>query len=49
MSEGNEDDPDVAAASFVGMHMEREGSVVDADLAASTTLISIEVLEEGQG
>ena len=49
MSEGNEDDPDVAAASFVGMHMEREGSVVDADLAASTTLLSIEELEEGQG
>ena len=46
--EGNEDDPEVVAASFVGMHMEREGSVVDADLAASTTLLSIEELEEGE-
>ena len=46
--EGNEDDSEVVAASFVGMHMEREGSVVDADLAASTTLLSIEELEEGE-
>ena len=49
MSEGNEDDPDVVAASFVGMHLERDGSVVEADLAASTTILSIEELEEGQG
>ena len=48
MSPGNEDNPDVVAASFVGMHMERDGSVVDADLAASTTILSIEELEEGE-
>ena len=49
MTEADEEDPEVAAASFVGMHMEREGSVLDADLAASTTLLSIEELQEGEG